>query len=973
MSDHSNKNTPSCQFCIDNPEQDIKEMFISGQEKRIAQGEQPAKRAVFRKVHGIAHGEFQIKSDLPAEYKVGVFGQKDSYPVWVRFSSDTAPNATDLEATSGIGIKLYDVEGDKLLGDGTTQDFILQNHDVFFVDDAQAMCEFTRAGVVEADYDSYLKTHETTARILDEMAKKEASVLTTTFWSGLPYKLGNNRPVKYKLEPEQAVDGEPFDSSNYLAIDLERRLRNKEARYRFMVQFQQDGDPIDQATVRWEGPWIQLATLVLPTQDITTRGQAEYGENLAFNPWHSLAEHEPLGSLSAARKITYAASAATRHAANGISNNEPGTPRPAQFQTPAQDTCIVKAAIYPGIGVARVGNSPDEFFIGPEVDNPAPEAPGFYRDSQGALKRQAARFRVYGLNAKGEIIKELTAADADIEWSVHLANQKSAWYEFQLALDIPEAKDAPPSLRRNALISDRSSLVIDPGKRTIRGQNKSGNDYRFNTDHFMDIPEPVDLGEIRTDEQGRLLVLGGFGKSASYDKSPAITFGNNQGWHDDTSDGPVTAKVHYEGVDLTVDPAWIVVAPPNYGPQLKSVRTMWDLMRDVAIQNKMLACPARPSFTKDILPIFQRMTDLQWVNAGFASSFGWQGPFNFEEPQWLERMSSLDASYRGLRRTLYQQFRKYDRDGMSPIPWPYLYGDAMNLPPVSPRQHSVLTDTQMSMLEQWANGDFIDDYDPNAAPVSDLESLEPAEQAAMLDKAALDFCLADAFHPGCEMTWPVRDSRMYMSAFRFKHPKHANWKEPNYGPQLNEDVLSLPSGPLSAGQLPGGITRWMAVPWQTDTASCRSGYDKEFDPYIPSFWPARVPNQVMTKEAYEVVIDESQPLEKRKQAFSQRADWDYPLNTDKSYTYQINQMIANFDQMGVVEVREGPRDSSGFPSYVQVSDRNELITPPIGERTEDTDHKTQHSLSHGLDILEDLMESIADLSLIDKVHRLNKK
>ena len=59
------------------------------------------------------------------------------------------------------------------------------------------------------------------------------------------------------------------------------------------------------------------------------------------------------------------------------------------------DTQIVKAAIYPPIGIARVGNSEDEFFLAPEVPDPLPEKPGFYRDAEGALKRQAARFRIY--------------------------------------------------------------------------------------------------------------------------------------------------------------------------------------------------------------------------------------------------------------------------------------------------------------------------------------------------------------------------------------------------------------------------------------------------------------------------------------------------------------------------------------------------------------------------------------------------
>ena len=91
--------------------------------------------------------------------------------------------------------------------------------------------------------------------------------------------------------------------------------------------------------------------------------------------------------------------------------------------------------------------------------------------------------------------------------------------------------------------------------------------------------------------RSRLLVLGGRGRSASFDGSRAITFANNESWFDDTSDGPVTAEVTLNGKPLDVMPAWVVVAPPNYGPQRKSVRTMWDLMRDVAVQAKMAGRP----------------------------------------------------------------------------------------------------------------------------------------------------------------------------------------------------------------------------------------------------------------------------------------------------------------------------------------------------------------------------------------------
>src|SRR5580700_3276816 len=82
----------------------------------------------------------------------------------------------------------------------------------------------------------------------------------------------------------------------------------------------------------------------------------------------------------------------------------------------AGDTVNVRAAIHPAIGIGRVGNSPDQFFCGPEVSYPTPRHPGFYRDANGALKRQAARFRIYGDNAAGEPSRSDTAAPWTGAW-----------------------------------------------------------------------------------------------------------------------------------------------------------------------------------------------------------------------------------------------------------------------------------------------------------------------------------------------------------------------------------------------------------------------------------------------------------------------------------------------------------------------------------------------------------------------------
>lgn len=965
----SNKKTDSksasektCWNCKDYPAERLEEMFVTLiQGQRIARGQKPALRTVFLKQHGVIRGFFEPLEDLPNDLKVGVFGQGNK-PVWVRFSSDIQPSSPDLHSTMGIGVKLFDVTGGTMMGEADTADFILQNHDVFFVDNAAEMCEFTTAGVLDDNYPGYLAKHPKILHILNEMKKAEASCLAADYWAILPFAFGK-RYVKYRLRPVAQEVGEPFDNVNYLAIDLASRLRRSEALFSFEIQFREDDEPLDEATVRWSGDWIRVAHLRLPQQDIAQRGQEDYGQHLAFNIWRTPKENMPQGSIAEVRRGVYQGSADQRRNANGVPLEEPKARAMCSDPTSSNDI-IVSAAIYPPIGVTRVGNS-NKWYLGPEVTDPLPLDNGAYRDSGGRLKREAARFRIYGLNALGKAVCELNLDDPDteIEWVVQIGNQKSSWYEFQLALDIPEAADAPPSMLRNPEVQDRQRLSIRPKRQKISGKDVSGKKHHFDDGRFLG--EKVALGEVRTDESGRLIVLGGFGNSQNPAGSKAVTFANNNGWHDDTSDGPVTARVRFKGAELRVKPAWVVCAPPNYGPAQKSVRTMWDLMRDVACDNGMLTKPERPSFTNDILPIFERMTTLQWVNAGFAAGFGFDGVFNFSTPRWRERLADPSPAMLERRRVLANNFRSFVIDGKSPVPWPWLYGDAMNIPPAkTPRQHSVLSDLQMWALDQWVIGNFDADYDPDREPPRSLDAVAVEQQPDMLTKAAMEFCLADAFHPGCEITWPMRHSGMYMEAFRIKH-RHKSNPEPSYGGQL-ADHWSSPDGPIKGGQEPGGLTRWMAVPWQTDTASCRSGYTSHYDPYAPTFWPARVPNEVMSEREYETVMNESLPLSQRLQAFANRANWLEPLGLEKSYTHQINHMIHHFDKMGVVEVRPGPFDDKDFPDTMQVSDEQVLPWQAANEPDPDSLVRKGEALQAESDGSE---AGVTDLSNIAKVRR----
>jgi hypothetical protein len=919
--------------CANDPVEGIKILFVDQfQGGQIAKGEVPATRPVFRRTHGVAHGTFVVRPDLPPELCVGVFAQRSEYPVWVRFSSDIQPGKPDYKGGSaGIGIKLFGVEGPKVMepdqGAGT-QDFILQNFPIFFVDNATEMCEISQGGNPNPRSD----------QILDDMDHPVDSVLETPYWSVLPSRFGADRYCKYKIEPEVVPPGTgqapDHDDPFYLRADLHARMRNGETRLRFMVQLRTDDDemPLDQATVEWSeavSPPIHVATLVLPQQDLDTRGQAAYGENLAINTWHSLAEHQPVGSLAEARKVTYRASARVRRDVNGVPLGEPVEPRPAEMNPgqpypPAKDQVIVRAAIHPAIGIARMGNS-DEFFVGPEVVHPEPREPGFYRDGSGALKRQAARFRVYGYNAAGQVVRELTPAYADVHWTVHVANRKAGWYQWVQALDIPESAALQVPLRNGTVTgARRRALDIDGGARSIEGTGVSGAQYAFQGE-FQGTS--VYLGELRTDEKGRLLFLGGKGVSASptgqpiYDTTDPNAFINANGWYDDASDGPVTATVTIQGREIPVEGAWVVTGPPNYAPDVISIRTLYDLLVNLYVQNSWMEAPARPSFTNDVYPILQRMSNLQWVNQGFATQFGHGGPTDFQDPGHVARLAR-DPEAGGydtwgeLRRQVFNAFRPPVPTDDNPTPWPWEYGDAEGPPSPAdaPGQYLSLSPTQYYWLRQWADGQFVPDWPADGQPARVVDALPVGEQPAMLDQAALHFCLADAFHPGCEVTWPIRHISMYTSPFRIRR-RPPGTPEPDYGPTLSQAQVLAMDGPLWA-QGPGDLTRWMGLPWQADSAWCRSGYDASYDPYLPTFWPARVPNQVLSEADYRVVIDPSQPRDVREAAFNRRADWNRLLGNGGSSA--MMNMVNHFGNMGVVEVRPGVQDDPLFPRVMMV-------------------------------------------------------
>ena len=127
--------------------------------------------------------------------------------------------------------------------------------------------------------------------------------------------------------------------------------------------------------------------------------------------------------------------------------------------------------IFPSIGIARLGNSPPdwpinredkgEWSVGAEIPGDHTPPSGGYKDSKFRVKRQAARFRLFGY--EGEVLKqEITLADADIKWTVELANTKADWFQFG-GVERPNRPPRNPSITGD----NRESLRITPGARTL--------------------------------------------------------------------------------------------------------------------------------------------------------------------------------------------------------------------------------------------------------------------------------------------------------------------------------------------------------------------------------------------------------------------------------------------------------------------------------------------------------------------------
>ncbi len=607
---------------------------------------------------------------------------------------------------------------------------------------------------------------------------------------------------------------------------------------------------------------------------------------------------------------------------------------------------IAYCKIFPSIGIARLGDSEEGYFIGPESpdDLPHKEKDFTFRDASGKIKRQVARFRIYAFDKDGNVLGELTSKEATITWKSQLANKKAAWFQysgtkdalaaFQGNLDLSQAgirnntigqlvyhPETPIGAKYKPTEERASKLEIKTYELQISGTslkseiNKPEHQYKFNG-KFKGT-RPVYLGELRTDDSGRLLVFGGHGESDAIDENGNSikssrwirNYANNDDWFDDTSDGYVKAEVVLKEGEQPVEvrgAAWVVVAPPDFAPDNKNLVTLFDVMEEVAHNHQELLSQEYPTprganeviYDGDIKPIFDRMFGYRWVNDIALRGHGFQKPGDFQADSNGGLGDPCSKDGQKLRKHIFEMIRLpiYERPS-SPFPDENAdlekakkQASAFYMPPFSGDEGDqstgdastwlTVTHLQYARLKAWSEGSFIQSREQ--------DSTDKVENFPFkLTRTVLEQCAGGAFFPGIEMTAISRHPALYREVYR-----------------LNDEVLE-----------PGDVTKYMALPWQADFYECREHW-----------WPAQRPDDVIVDEDFDEIFSsfEEETVGDYKQQFElvlfNRKRWDRGLGSSRP--------SDNF-----LQTRLLPEPQNGGTIDQYISGRTNLISRSLFVRT----------------------------------------
>jgi hypothetical protein len=281
----------------------------------------PVKRFNQGRAAGCVRAQFTVLDTLAPEHRVGIFASPRTYDAWIRFANASSQSDREKDVR-GMAIRVSGVTGENLTPGESRQDFVLNSHPVMVAANTKDFLELLKAmdagGFRQV---GYFLSHPRSAVIGFQARQQPTSHLDIPYWSATPYLFGPGRAVKYIVRPcePSASTQPPAVTDTYLTDALRERLRNGDACFDFGIQLQTGARamPIEDATVEWkeaDSPSRVVARIRIPRQDVGDAETMRLCEESAFNPWNSLVEHRPLGSMNRSRREIYRAMAEFRRA-----------------------------------------------------------------------------------------------------------------------------------------------------------------------------------------------------------------------------------------------------------------------------------------------------------------------------------------------------------------------------------------------------------------------------------------------------------------------------------------------------------------------------------------------------------------------------------------------------------------------------------------------------------------------------------
>lgn len=304
-------------------------VFIKSLEKNYGSGEW--QRRFHAKSHGLLTANLTVEDGLQTKYYAGIFKAGKTYNAWIRLSNGSSEKASDTKkGVRGMSIKILDVKGPCLEKDdmGFTQDMLLTNNSILFPGTARL-----QPAAIKLLFGTILQKISGTIRILltfqlVRLLKfingriKPDNLLNVHYSSATPYLYGFDKAVKWHAIPKTPSFGE-FHKNNdidYLRKRLIADLSADNYKFGLHIQLQQDSinDPIEDASVEWTGPMIEVGTITIHQQQFDTRERRLLDKQILFSPWHCVDDHRPLGSVNRIRRTIYQTMSKLRQEQNNL-------------------------------------------------------------------------------------------------------------------------------------------------------------------------------------------------------------------------------------------------------------------------------------------------------------------------------------------------------------------------------------------------------------------------------------------------------------------------------------------------------------------------------------------------------------------------------------------------------------------------------------------------------------------------------